>query len=275
MDGFRTVSTARNGTTGVALLALLFLLAGCDGKPPTAPNDPESPSPASNPQPRFLTIDCGSGACQLDVGSERTLSVFVVYSDGSRRPEHGVWTTENPTVATVDQIGNVRGISSGATTIKATFGALTAGMYVRVMPRLFGSWKGHSVQQSCKVTGDFDLKQWCTDFYTPGDRSSFGMTLREENGRLSGWMSIDDSVGLLTLDDDGSLEGDGRMQISARGELYGGWAGPYLAIVSPLQAQMRDALLEGSFVLTVVGEPGSGISGSVVVEARLEGVTRR
>ena len=47
--------------------------------------------------------------------------------------------------------------------------------------------------------------------------------------------------------------------------------GPYVSVIDPLDGQVRDALLEGSFVLTITGEPGSGISGAVVVDGRLDG----
>jgi hypothetical protein len=255
--------SVRNAATGVASLALLAVFAGCD-KSLTAPR----------PVASSLVIEgaCDAG-CPITVGSEQTFSAVVVYRDGSRQVEAAVWTSDDAAVASVDANGRVRGISSGMTVVSATVGSLFARTRVHVVPRSLGAWTGHSVLRRCTASGSFDPASWCDQFYRVGSRQVFELHLSEENGRLSGGILIDRSGGGLMIDDGGSLDGDGRLQLSARGEGGLGFIGPFLAIIDPLMAQVRGTLLEGRFIMTVIGQPGSGLDGAVVVEADLDGVT--
>lgn len=248
----------------MALFAVVSAVyAGCDRTPP---------SPSRIAQLVIMDGGCG-GECRLEVGAVRQFSAIVAFGDGTR-PRDLVWSSDKPDVATVDAAGTVRGVRSGVTMIRATAGSLFAMRGVRVVGAPLGPWKGQAVVRSCSGTGHFD-QWWCEDIYPVGSRITFELHLGEDNGRLDGGVAIDRSGGGLDVDEGSSIDADGRIQLSARGEGGLGFIGPYLAIIDPLRAQVRGNSLEGNFVMTVIGGPGSGLDGSVVIEADLDGVTIR
>lgn len=251
--------------TAVASLATLACLTGCSSQPPGAPD---------SQQPLHLSIDprCVGSGCPVDVGSEMQFSASALYRKGTR-PVDVAWTTDDAAVATVDASGRVRGVSIGATMVRATFESLTAATPVRVLAKSIGSWKGEWVVRTCKATGDFQ-PTWCgAGFYGIGSRFTFELHLREDSGRLSGGIAIDRSGPGLAIEEGATLDADGRLQLSARGSPEGlGWYGAF-GIIAPLRAQIRGPLLEGSFVMKILYDSGIGGDGEVVLEADLDRVT--
>ena len=254
---------AKDVVTSTAIVFLLVLLAGCSRKLPTAPG------PANRDA---LTIEatCDTVGCRMPVGSEWTFSAVVVHSDGSRERSDAEWTSADATLATVDQTGRVKAIRSGTTLIHAKVGALTASRHIQVQPRPLASWQGRWATRDCSATGDFDETVWCRDFYAQG--SNFELYISEDNGQLSGGVAIDFSGGGLDIDEGATLDAEGRLHLSARGELG---LGPFVAIIDPLNAQFRGTLLKGTFNMKIVGPPGSHFSGGVLIAAELKDVTQR
>lgn len=65
---------------------------------------------------------------------ERSDPVYKYRSD--KFPERYEWTSSNPSVATVDSLGMVRGVAVGMTNISTTFQAVTKTATLRVTPRV-------------------------------------------------------------------------------------------------------------------------------------------
>lgn len=257
------VNVTSHRRTAAAFLAALSLFIGCSDRPPlgTGPDQ----------RTQFLMIDatCDSAGCAIDVGSEWVFTALIVNSDGSRQPVAATWTSDNPAVLTVDPDGRVRALSAGTTMVRARVWSLTNMKPVQVLGKPLGPWKGEWVVRSCKASGRFE--RWCADFYRIAGRFNFDLQLREDSGRLSGRIAIERSGEGLVIDESSSLDSDGHLLISARGEAGSDFIGPFWASIDPLRAQIRGALMEGSFVMRVFGF----MEGELVLEADLDRVTMR
>jgi hypothetical protein len=104
----------------VALLAIG--MAACDESPVTLPDLPEATSFAST-----------MAEMRLVVGGTATLPSQVLDQNGQViTGAQPVFSSDNPTVATVDASGVVRGVSPGTATITTTYGQVTATTRVTV-----------------------------------------------------------------------------------------------------------------------------------------------
>ena len=253
-------------STRAALVALLFLASACES----------ATRPTRMTEHLVIESACdeGANACEIDEGAERIFSAFVEYADGSRTPQSAAWSSENTVVASVDNEGRVRGLSSGRTWVRARVGSLVAAKLVRVVPVVVPvepkivvvpAWREFVIRR-CTATESFDPVEWCSEFYRVGERSTFVMSLTKENGRLTGGIDIDGSGSDLIIDS-GTLDADGQLQLTASGSMS--W---FVLEGIDLKAKIQGNSLEGSFVLTRSGHPGSGLDGSVIVDADLEGV---
>jgi len=247
--------------------------AGCDSSRPAAPSPRPTPTRTTPPAAPVLQID---GTCEPDfptcviqVGSQAAFSAVVV-NGGSQEPQTATWTSNDPAVASVDADGRVRGISIGSTNIRAAAGSLTGTRHVQVVARRVGTWKGEFVIRSCRAM-NADMVAGCREFLAVGDRWLFELHLVEKDGRLAGDVVIDRSGGGLAVDDNGSLDKQGTLRLSARGELG---LGDALVVIDPLRALIRGDALEGGFVMTMTNPPFPGVDWTVTVEAELVGVTR-
>ena len=189
------------------------------------------------------------------VGGARSLP-----SRSDRGPPTG--GTENPEMTQEQQI------------IRAKVGSLGASRLVQVQPRVLGAWKGRWVPRECSATEDFDPNWWCRDLFMSHADFVFDLTLREEDGRLSGGMSLGFQGG-FDIDEGSTLDPDGKIRLSAQGDGGLGWFGPVVAVIDPFRAQIGGAQLEGRFTMKVIGEPGSRLKGAVTIAADLQGVTQR
>jgi hypothetical protein len=113
----------------------MFALWGvaCSGgnSNPTAPTSPAVPA--------LLTIQPSLGT--LWTGESRSLTAFVVYSDGSGKNVDAVWTSNSPTRASVSASGQLSGHESGDVVLTASAVGLTATLTVRVRPSWSGVWR--------------------------------------------------------------------------------------------------------------------------------------
>ena len=251
----------------VSVCSLLSVICVACSDPPIAPE--------RAPLPERLRIDGCGGTCSVEIGSEQELSAIVLLPNGSTERRETVWTSASPEIATVDAGGRVRGVRTGWAAIQATVGSLTAAIGVRVQGRLVGSWAGQFVVRGCTVTDQFP-QFWCDGtFYPANARHIFELELREEDGRFSGTVVITTSANALSVDEGGSLDADGRLRLSARGDPWNGWNGDVLATIDPLNARIRGDAVEGSFIMTIISLASRPIPGSVIVEADLENVRRR
>ncbi|MEK6687052.1 MAG: Ig-like domain-containing protein [Gemmatimonadota bacterium] len=95
--------------------------AGAGGAPITL----EIPVTVSWPAITSLQIEAQEG--RLYTGTTMTHGVHGLHADGSERPNlEAGWESSNPSVASVDRFGNVRGLKPGSVTITARAGGATA-----------------------------------------------------------------------------------------------------------------------------------------------------
>lgn len=124
--------------------------------------------------------------------------------------------------------------------------------------------------RSCRAM-NADMVGGCREFLAVGDRWLFELHLVEKDGQLAGVVVIDRSGGGLAVDDNVSLDKQGTLRLSARGELG---LGDALVVIDPLRARIRGDALEGGFVMAMTNPPFPGVDWTVTVEAELVGVTR-
>jgi hypothetical protein len=139
----------------VALVAVASLigLAACDHKTPAAPSQPA------------ITVNglAISGPDALLTGLAASYTVTATLSDGSTATVTPVWTSNNPTVASVDSGGRLEGRSHGSTSVSAAYEGRSASKIVQVVNNYGGVWKGTSVARACTDSGEltnFD-GGWC------------------------------------------------------------------------------------------------------------------
>lgn len=100
-------------------LALLLAAAACDE------------TPVSLPEPSSVTV--AASAMTLAVGDQAPLAAQVVDQGGrAMQGQAVVFSTDNPSVATVSNDGTVRGVAAGTANVSATHGASTATVKVTV-----------------------------------------------------------------------------------------------------------------------------------------------
>lgn len=94
-----------------------------------------SPSPSPSPMDSVESITIkwlyygGTNEMTIQVGTEVELTAEVYPTTASADVE---WSSENPGVCTVDESGNIKGVSSGNTTITAEYNGVQGDLIVRV-----------------------------------------------------------------------------------------------------------------------------------------------
>jgi hypothetical protein len=107
------------------------LPAGSEAEPP------QLTVPVSVTWPSVTDIRIEAGGSALYVGTTVTHEAEARHGDGSLRPDAPVsWRSSNPSVASVDNFGNVTGVAPGTTTLTATYerGEATIAHTVRAFP---------------------------------------------------------------------------------------------------------------------------------------------
>ena len=98
--------------TGISLLLASSVLIGCSNN-----NPPEAPLV-------FEKLDIQKDKVTLTTGDEQDLSL-IVKANKEEYEEKVVWTSSDPSVATVDENGKVKAIKVGTAVITAKIGELT------------------------------------------------------------------------------------------------------------------------------------------------------
>ena len=102
---------------------LTFMFVACGGD-----SNPVAPSPAPPPSPtpalRVTDVNCiapsiQNGVVTVNVGATTTVACTVEYNNGTEGPlpDGTQWSSANPSIATVNNNGVVRGVAAGTTTI--------------------------------------------------------------------------------------------------------------------------------------------------------------
>ena len=90
-----------------------------------------APTPvAAAPEIRSLTLS--RSTLEIVVGRSETITVTGSFSDGTSRTVHASWTSSNASIASPDEFGVVRAVSSGVATVTASVGSAVATATVTV-----------------------------------------------------------------------------------------------------------------------------------------------
>lgn len=147
-----------------ALMAVICLLAGCD-----------------KPLPTVTSIRIVPGSLNLNVGESSPLSAFVEPEGASNAAYN--WSSDNTSVASVDQSGKVTALKEGSTVIKATLVDGSRSSSCNVVVTDPSVLKGISVEPASITCGVTDVNQLEVKF-TPETAA---------NKKVS-WKSSDESI---------------------------------------------------------------------------------
>jgi hypothetical protein len=163
----------RRQLTLLLMAALGAASCGSEDTPPTTPTP--GARLAIVPQPDFLIV--GSSVVLEARLTEGTSPPRVVAAD---------WSSADGRVAAVDRSGRVSALASGATTIRATFGADTATLALRAAPDFAGTWSGNRRVVSCV----HPRPDFCAATYPNNRIAATTMVLTQARDRVTGTLSL-------------------------------------------------------------------------------------
>ena len=171
---------------------------------------------------------------QLYVGTALRHSARALHANGSVRPGATFdWSSSNPSVATVDEFGNVAAHGAGETTISASFGGVSGTQRYRVR-----EFTGERIQlQLVRVAGmQADIAASEVVRATTGDVLGYRATVVDGRGRALADVPVTWSY---TYTPDDSIEAAGAVAEVRNGDFVGEEPGVYtvLASAGPLMAR--------------------------------------
>ena len=179
-------------------LSLFFLIPRCTKKLPTSPD-----IPAVTTQ----SITVTSSSDMLYIGLTDTFTATVTMSDGSTQAAvGGTWSSNNSSVATVDETGLVTIVGSGTVSISMSYSGMTGSKSIRGLPNYQGTWTGTYRIDSCSSTGDYFTAGFCSSLPTG--------TVLETNLILT--QTLDSVSGTFFL---GTLSTTGTGPVATNGQL--------------------------------------------------------
>ena len=160
------------------VLATACLAAAACGDDTADP--PTTPSPGSSrlaivPQTDFLTV--GTAILLEARLREGTSPPRVVAAD---------WSSTDGRVAGVERTGRVTALGAGSATIRATFGADTTSMAVRVAPDFAGTWTGPRRVATCV----HPRPDFCAANYPANRQAATTLVLTQARDRVTGTLSL-------------------------------------------------------------------------------------
>ncbi len=218
---------------------LSVLTAACSDRTPTAPTPAKPPSSITISSPTTVVV----------VGSTVALTAIGSFSDGSSRPVNPKWSVDNPSVASIDDVGRLRGIANGVVTVIGVEAGVSASTALRVIPDYRGVWLGRLNETSCSA-GDF---RTCSNTFPSNAIFTLRLDLQQTSASVQGGFDLDtqpapgsiapprrDVASLSgTIGDDGTLTMEGpvlrngeptatmvtrwRSQIAPNGSMTGGF----------------------------------------------------
>ena len=226
-------------------LVCLALATGCGGGASSTPTAPAVP---------LVTRITIAGSELLLVGKSET---FTAASDvGNIAVPH--WTSDAPTVATVDLSGHVTAVGVGTATISADASGIRGTKLIRTLPNFAGSWKGGYQQIGCEADGEFVHLQPC-DSYWDFASGTTKLTLTQDGAKVSGALEF----GPYAVS--GSISPDGILSLS------GTLTGTFTRRLQSVRFESpRDGEMTGSFE-----ELTTSATGSLRMRNELRGMTRR
>ena len=192
----------------VAVVLLIALAGGCQGKNPAAPSQPAGQTVTG------LVIN---GVDAVLTGSVTSYTVTATSSDGTTRTVTPAWTSSDPGVGTVDSTGRLDGRAHGSTILTASYLGREATKTVQVVNNYAGTWNGQYVIRACADSGDLHFRDggWCQSRVRVGTIWHIRLVLSQSGSNLS------EIAGTLDLGDVGAgdnisgvVTADGRLSLT-------------------------------------------------------------
>jgi hypothetical protein len=166
----------------------------------------KSSSPAA-PAPTVSTLSLSPGTDWVKIKGTEKFTVTALYTSGASEVVSAAWTSDNPTLATVDASGTVTGVATGQANVTATFQGRSAARGIRVIPDYAGGWAGSWAVTSCTVQGDFQAN-WCDPIR--GGVFPATLTVQQTKDVVSATWRFQDSTGAHP----GSIAADGTLTLT-------------------------------------------------------------
>ncbi len=146
------------------LTAAILMAPGCSKS---------DPKPEPEPQPvKVVSVAITPTTLDLQVGKSAPVTANILPVDAADKTVE--WSSDNPTVATVDEAGNVTGVAVGTTTVRITTndGRKTAACTVMVSPEI-------DPENVLTMIPDPVFREYCTEQLTINDWD------KNDDGKLS------------------------------------------------------------------------------------------
>jgi hypothetical protein len=156
-----------------ALAALFFCCPACD----------RGPGNSLIPEQTFITVL--SSKTSYVVGETDTFTATLASASGAiRRVTDGLWRSDAPSVATVNDRGLVTITGEGWATITCTSSGLTGEKSIQGCGQHLGTWEGTYGIEACEASGDFLTSGFCDNH--KGSGYPIELDLWQENGPPQG-----------------------------------------------------------------------------------------
>jgi len=131
LDSMRSVVLTSRRVSRASLVVLIGVgasVGGCTSK--KGPNEPSR-----------TVVDLRiTGPNALLISQSASYSATAMYSDGAAAVESATWTSSSTAVAEISSAGQLTALTTGATTVSATFNGRTATLGIQVTNPLVGQW---------------------------------------------------------------------------------------------------------------------------------------
>jgi hypothetical protein len=191
----------------IGRLTRLLVVAACVAAASACSDDttdpPTSPSPGASrlaitPQTDFLTV-----------GTAIVLEARLTEGTSPARTVPADWSSSDGRVAGVERTGRITALGAGSATIRATFGADTASMAVRVAPDFAGTWTGQRRVAGC-VHPRPDV---CATTYPTNRQVATTLVLTQARDRVSGTLSLSPPLASPSSAVTGTIADLGRLSL--------------------------------------------------------------
>jgi hypothetical protein len=141
-----------------------------------------------------------------------TFSSTATYSNGSTGVVQSTWSSDAPSVATVDaSTGRATGIGAGQATIVARYSNIQATRLLRVVPDYHGQWTGDWAVTACSSDGDWQQMNVCQTVYATGSLWALAFVANQTRDAVSGTIDFGDNLpGPVT----GTIAMNGHLTVS-------------------------------------------------------------
>jgi hypothetical protein len=243
------------------IVVAALTLAACGGKSPTAPA-PAAPPPTVD----AVTVTPANPGQTIFIGQPAQFRATATLSNGQMQSASGIWGSDNPAVATVDQNGMVAPVAAGEATIFVDVNP-RGSVLIRVFPSFGGTWTGNEVAVGCQDTGRLEGACRDRDFFTVGEVFRHSSRFMQTADAVDA--AIDAGAGVVARMT-GTVAVGGELQLPSAPFLP---ADPDFHVQAQVWRSRSDvpSVMTGTYdvVFTL-----PGVSGSATLNLRLEDVLR-